>query len=176
MGRRLRAPAIILPSFASRATRGWRARRARRARARRCCRRSACSGRAGHDVGWRCRHLFWLHGGCARCAARAAACRRRAANASSRRWRRRTPRCLSYPRPPPTARTSRAQRDLGAHPKGGRTKKSQRASNKPALLPQEERHSGAMNEFNRRPAYTVAELASTRQHQLLTGRPSWSAR
>ena len=29
-----------------------------------------------------------------------------------------------------------------------------------------------MNEVKRRPAYTVTELASARQHQLLTGRPS----
>ena len=32
-----------------------------------------------------------------------------------------------------------------------------------------------MNNINRKPAYTVAELESTRQHQK-TGRPSWSAR
>ena len=32
-----------------------------------------------------------------------------------------------------------------------------------------------MNEINRKPAYNVAELASTRKHQK-TGRPSWSAR
>ena len=36
-------------------------------------------------------------------------------------------------------------------------------------------HRVRMNEINRKPAYTVAELASTRQHQK-TGRPSWSAR
>ena len=33
-----------------------------------------------------------------------------------------------------------------------------------------------MNELKHRPAYTVTELASDRQHQLLTGRPSWGAR
>ena len=32
-----------------------------------------------------------------------------------------------------------------------------------------------MIEINRKPAYTVTELASVRQHQK-TGRPSWSAR